>query len=66
MNELWVARDADGAGWLFDLKPTWVTDEGVWACDGSMMLVEQLPATMFPNLRPGECKRLVMAEESSE
>lgn len=66
MSELWVARDGDGAAWLFDLKPLWVADEKTWACDGSMRLIEPLPRGMFPDLKPGECMRLVLAEESSE
>lgn len=57
MNELWVARDDDGYLSGFAEKP--VKDEGEWYGCGAF----RLRRSMFPNLRPGECKRLVLAEE---
>ena len=68
MNELWVARDWDGSLWEWPRKSVWRE----WLKDFTMpdfqdtnRLSRQLPATMFPDLRPGECKRLVLAEEQS-
>lgn len=63
MNELWVARDDDGTLTAFDAKPEW--------CDSCKWLVDEskgwetmdINPRRFPNLRPGECKRLVLAEE---
>lgn len=60
MNELWVARDDDGYLSGFAEKPQ--KEEGVWYGLHPFRLLR----TMFPELRPGECRRLVMAEETNE
>ena len=69
MNELWVARDMDGSLWEWPRKPVWresMLDFTMPDYQDVNRLSRQIPATMFPGLRPGECRRLVLAEESSE
>lgn len=63
MTEIWVARDrGSGAVYLYHAKPT---DKGtIFDTPGSPIFDVEEGA--FPDLRPGECKRLVMAEEPSE
>lgn len=65
MNELWVARDMDGDSWMFVAVPQYrngkyfPTDES-----RAMAYIDSNVAVAF-RLRPGECKRLVLAEETS-
>lgn len=61
MNELWVARDRGSeAAYLYHAKPE---DRGeiFHAVDDVMFEVQD---GAFPDLAPGECRRLVMAEVS--
>ena len=60
MNELWVARDEDEYLSGFTQRP--IKEDGDWYGASPF----RLPRTLFPDLRPGECKRLVLAEETSE
>jgi len=66
MNELWVARDLDRSLWVYDMKPDWIPHEGVWVCNEDMSLTEKLNPALFPDLLPGQCRRLVMESEVSE
>lgn len=62
MNELWVARDANGDLCVFSEKPLFDERVGQWfVVDAD--LASALPEDYFPDLRPGECKRLILAEE---
>lgn len=62
MNELWVARDIHGPIHLYEGKP--VYSGGLWFSEAeSRGFCGSLRDDAFPNLRPGECKRLVFAEE---
>lgn len=66
MNELWVARDADGDVWMFLAEPR--KDNGRFYppdVNRAIAYISDSVAVAF-NLRPGECKRLVLAEETSE
>jgi len=63
MNELWVARDADGDLCEFATQPE--LGGGVWAAPiGMPSGFKRLIASEYPDLAPGECRRLVMAEVS--
>ena len=61
MNELWVARDrVNGAVYLYHKKPEdngKIFDTPGWA-------IFDVEEAAFPDLAPGECRRLVMAEVS--
>jgi hypothetical protein len=62
VNELWVARDDDGKAWIYDTKPVWIEDTRRFtgpSCGKAY-------GGTFPNLKPGECRRLVMESEVSE
>jgi len=63
MNELWVARDrGSGAVYIYHEEPK---DNGTIFYTPNRPIFE-VEADVFPDLKRGECKRLVMAEESSE
>ena len=62
MSEIWVARDADGDLWWFDSSPEWDERTQTWYSD-SAEWADTMPNSMFPDLQPGECRRLVMAEK---
>ena len=66
MNELWVARDRSGDLWQFGQKPEWYHVEGVWDGSASDCVLNELPKSFYPDLKPGECRRLVMESEASE
>lgn len=64
MTDLWVARDADGTLCEFEVMP--ILGGGVWAAPyGSNSKFRRLPSSDHPDLKPGECRRLVLAEEKS-
>lgn len=62
MNELWVARDIPGTEvvYIYHEKPE-LMDK--WYQTGGDMWEVSMDA--FPDLKPGECRRLLMAEEQS-
>ena len=67
MNELWVARDGRsherykrGRLRQFDYRPN--KNNGVFRKAHSGSDVVTIPEDWFPDLAPGECRRLVMAE----
>lgn len=64
MTDPWVARDADGTLKEFDSEPDW------WASFKAFVVLHRgwrfLPKEQHPDLKPGECRRLVMEEETSE
>ena len=60
MNELWVARDDDGFLCVFSERP--VKEDGDW----HVLNPSRLVRSIFPDLMPGQCRRLVLAEETSE
>lgn len=63
MNELWVARDrASGAVRVYERQPT-ESYMHFAAVAGGVHILRSDP---FPDLKPGECRRLVLAEETSE
>lgn len=65
MNELWVARDDKGSVWMFLAEPR--KDDGRFYpqdVNRAIAYISDSVAEAF-NLRPGECRRLVMAEEQS-
>lgn len=66
MSELWVARDAGGDVWMFLAEPQH-RDGNYYPADvgRAVTYIDDNVSVAF-NLRPGECKRLVLAEESSE
>lgn len=62
MTELWVARDGTGT-WVFRARPV-QNERDLWhSQDGDVY--ERIP-TRWLNLKPGECRRLVLSEEKSE
>ena len=63
MNELWVARDGKGSLAIFENKPKEISHSGFVLSSGWFMHLWN--PMLYPDLRPGECKRLVMAEEQS-
>ena len=65
MNELWVARDMDGEAAFYTKKPIWDAEAGVFDQWGNFSgwISEKFAKAL--NLRPGECKRLVLVEETS-
>ncbi len=65
MSELWVARDADGRVGFFGVKPRWFADR-TWVYPETSASPERIPGYWFPDLKPGECRRLVMEKEKSE
>lgn len=67
MNELWVAVDDDGWCCIAATQdsPKMNKKTGMYAISGKTWSMGYSFAEAF-NLRPGECKRLVMAEETSE
>lgn len=68
MNELWVARDGDETLHVYrDREPDWVPATK-WTMGEfhARKWVSKIDSDLFPNLKPGECKRLVLAEESSK
>jgi len=64
MTDLWVARDADGTLKEFGSKPH------QWGSFGAFVVLHRnwrfLPKEQHPDLKPGECRRLVTAEVKSE
>lgn len=70
MNELWVARDRDEKmrhlACVSDRKPYRIdTRTGLWMHKRGTNC-HHYAASQFPDLKPGECRRLVLAEETSE
>jgi hypothetical protein len=68
VNELWVARSRDDTR-LFKGQPQIVTAYGLWKDDRAFQgwkYGHHVPDDLFPDLKPGECRRLVLAEETSE
>ena len=66
MSELWVARDDNGSAWMFLEEPR--KNKGRFFpsdVNRALAYISEPVAGAF-NIRPGECKRLVMAEESRE
>lgn len=60
MNELWVARDGNGDVYIFSERPS-LDEFNIWfTVDADV--ADILPVDMFPDLKPGECMRLVLAE----
>jgi hypothetical protein len=68
MNELWVARDGNNALGVWSRnKPDWLDDIQEWISGRYPSRCEAwLSPMMFPDLLPGECRRLVMESEASE
>lgn len=65
MNELWVARDDEGSVWMFLAEPR-QDGSNYYPADENRAIayIADEVAVAF-NLRPGECKRLVLAEVQS-
>lgn len=59
MNELWVARDFTGT-WIGAGKPTLLESTSCWTFPGGVC---RWIYDEWTDLRPGESRRLVMAEE---
>ncbi len=66
MSELWVARDENETlhiyrerepDWVFSTEWTMGEFNGKWA--------GKIDSDLFPDLKPGECRRLVMESEVS-
>lgn len=66
MNELWVARDANGDVWMFVAEPRFDGSNYYPADENRAIAYIADEVAVAFNLRPGECKRLVLAEETSE
>ena len=62
MNELWVARDKSGDLTLWRKKPECYS--GVFDMRGRDPLFgyRELDLSWVPDLKPGQCRRLVLAE----
>jgi hypothetical protein len=65
MNELWVARDGRGVR-VYDGKPQWFETLREFYCAGVCRAVGWMKSELFPDLLPGQCRRLVMESEASE
>ena len=63
MTELWVARDELNRVAMFNKEPNEVLHG--W-CAQAGLGFEFVPEEWFPDLQPGECRRLVLEEEKSE
>ena len=65
MANLWVARDLAGDLKLFAGKPRQVKPDKWWTHGQGRYddYLYHIPESMFPDLLPGECRRLVLAEE---
>lgn len=58
MTHLYIARDGDGSLWQYDEKPMWYEKYREWGpFQGEM---SQMEPHYYPDLKPGECARLVM------
>jgi hypothetical protein len=68
MNELWVARDGNESLWMFvDGRPQWVISDREWISGQfPCCSVGTLHERLFPDLLPGQCRRLIMESEASE
>lgn len=64
MNELWVARDGRGTLAIFERQPKEVCEVGFLLSSGWFhhLWNDQL----YPDLLPGQCRRLVMESEVGE
>ena len=62
MNELWVARDSVGSE-LHCAPPEFNEKTGFWR---ERTLVCCVDNNCYPSLKIGQCRRLVLAEETSE
>ena len=62
MNELWVARDGNKKVWLYGEKPRWAPEIDEFRG----YTVGKTSLSSFPDLLPGQCRRLVMESEASE
>lgn len=67
MNELWVARDENETLHAYrDHKPDWVSATKWTMGEFKGKWVGQIDSDLFPDLKPGECRRLVMESEVRE
>lgn len=65
MNELWVARDVHGPIHLYEGRPAY--RGGLWfSGPNNFGFLRTFNDDPFPDLKPGECRRLVMESEVSE
>lgn len=62
MNELWVARDGNGVAWIYSTQPSWIESTRRFTASSCGRIYDG----KFPDLKTGECRRLVLAEETSE
>ena len=61
MSELWVARYGDGKAWIYDTQPRWIEDTRRFTA----VSCGRIYGGGFPDLKPGQCRRLVLAEETT-
>lgn len=66
MNELWVARDVVNGLRQFDAQPIWNEDNLVFRISSRGTWAILMGGEYLPDLKPGQCRRLVLAEETSE
>lgn len=59
--QVWVARDQDGSLWCYSMKPEWHPRGKFDNAPGDNDL-GGLPANWFPDLRPGECRRMRLVD----
>lgn len=64
MTDLWVARDADGWLTIFYEQPKIMN--GAWFEPDRPTRYIAIENARFPELKPGECRRLILAEDKSE
>lgn len=58
--ELWVARDTDGSLSLYAGEPEWLGWRKGWSACCGVAFICTLYRASFPDLQPGEKRRLVM------
>ena len=63
MNELWVARDGKGTLAIFENKPKEVCETGFLLSHGWFQHIWEFQ--LYHDLKPGQCRRLVLAEETT-
>lgn len=62
--ELWIARDLDGTLSLFTVEPYFDEDEGWWMDEG-IETEDCLARHLFPDIKPGECRKFTEAKDDS-
>ena len=58
----YIAKDANGDIFAYTDRPRWSTCDGAYYTSGLSVELYQLDEAFLPELKPGMCFRLVMAD----